>query len=117
MTGVAEREMSHEQMGHDGMDSMEHGADANANPNPNALAFDQPTAPCSHCAMHSGNNGNTASQRQSEAATRSGDIGAPVTYSTGTPVIALPIAVLTSRAHGPPGQRVSRHILNNIFRI
>jgi hypothetical protein len=114
---VSDREMSHERFGHQGMESMDHEAVPNPNPDPNTLALEQPTAPCSHCALHSRNDANTSFQLKSEASKRSGEIGTPVRYSILTPVIVSPIAVLVSRAHGPPGERISRHILNNVFLI
>lgn len=105
--------MSHEDMGH--MAHMEQ--EPAAQPNRDAVALDEPVAPCSHCAVHSRTTPNTASLRESEAAKRSADLNIPLHFSRVAPVTGSPVAVLTSRAHGPPGEARPRHILINIFRI
>ena len=114
-TQLADPEMSHEDMGHMEMDSKEH--EPASNPNPYAAAVGEPIAPCSHCAIHSRTNTNALSLRETEAVKRSGDAGIPFAFSRVAPVSACPVAVLTSRAHGPPGDNIPRHILINIFRI
>ncbi len=109
---LAKPTMSHEDMGHMGM-----GHESASNLNSDASAFGQPTKPCSHCAVHSRTNPNTASLRATEAANRSVDLNIPLNFSRVAPVTVSPAAVLTSRAHGPPGDSTPRHILINIFRI
>ena len=109
---LAKPTMSHEDLGHM---EMEH--EAVSNGDPDAFAFGQPIGPCSHCAVHSRTNPNTASLRATEAANRSVDLNIPLNFSRVAPVTVSPAAVLTSRAHGPPGDSTRRHILINIFRI
>lgn len=111
-TQLAEPTMSHEDMGHMGM---EH--ETASNPDPDAVALGQPIGPCSHCAVHSRTNPNTASLRETEATKRSVALNLPHAFSRPSPVSVPPVSVLTSRAHGPPGERTPRHILINIFRI
>jgi len=111
-TRLAAPTMSHEDMGHMGM---EH--ESASNPDPDAEALGQPTGPCSHCAVHSRTNPHTASLRQTEAAKRSLDLNIPLPFSRVSPVSVPPVSVVTSRAHGPPGEHTPRHILINIFRI
>ena len=104
--------MSHEDMGHMGM---EH--ETGSKQDPDAIALGQPKGLCSHCAVHSRTNPNTASLRETEAAKRSVDLNITLHFSRVAPVTVSPVAVLTSRAHGPPGESIPRHILINIFRI
>ncbi len=111
-TQLVEPTMSHEDMGHM---EMEH--EAVSNGDPDAVAIRQPIGLCSHCAVHSRTNPNTASLRASEAARRSVDLNIPLHFSRVAPVTVAPVAVLPSRAHGPPGEQISRHIFLNIFRI
>ena len=107
--------MSHGDMGHMGHAGME---DEHASqPNQDALALGRPIDPCQHCSVHSRKNQNTASLRETEAAKRSADLSIPLNSSRIAPVSVGAIPVLTSRAHGPPGDSTRRHILINIFRI
>ena len=114
-TPPAKASMSHEDMGH--MDHMEMEPEAASHPNPHSLALGQPIGPCSHCAVHSRTTANAVSLRETEAAKRSIDFSIPLNGSGVAPAIVSPVAVLTSRAHGPPGEARPRHILINIFRI
>lgn len=107
--------MSHEDMGHMGDGQMEH--EAAFRPSGEAVALGQPTDPCSHCAVHSRTSSNTALFRASEAVKRSVAHSIPVPVSRVAPVPLSLVPVPTSRAHGPPGDSTSRHILINIFRI
>lgn len=107
--------MSHDDMGDMHMDSMEH--EGVSNPDPDAVSLGQPIGPCSHCAVHSRTSPNTASLGETEAAKSAVDFNIPLQFSRVTPIAESPVAVLTSRAHGPPGQATSRYILINIFRI
>ena len=107
--------MSHGDMGHIGHAEVEeeHGSQ----PNPYALALGRPIDPCQHCSVHSRKNQNTASLRETEAAKRSADLSIPLDSSRIAPVSVGAVPVLTSRAHGPPGDSTRRHILISIFRI
>ncbi len=112
---VSETEMSHEEMGHAGMDSM--GDEPASQRNNQADALGQPTKPCSHCAVHSRSSSNVISLRETNGPRRSADLTIPLTVSTFVPIATSSAAALTSRAHGPPGELRPRHILINIFRI
>ncbi len=109
---LAETTLSHEDMGHVGMD---HPPAFNADPS--AIAAGHGNGPCSHCAVHSGKNPNPPSLRETKAPKRSAELNIPLYSSTVVPVIVSPTAVLNSRAHGPPGESTTRHILISIFRI
>lgn len=107
--------MSHEDMGH--MGHMEMDPEPASQPTSDAFALGQPIGPCSHCAVHSRTTPNSVSLRESEAAKRSVDLSTPLQFSRVVRVSISPVAVLTSRAHGPPGDAIPKHILINIFRI
>ncbi len=111
---VSETEMSHQEMGHEGMGSMDNEPIAQDN---EADTLGQPPKPCSHCAVHSRSSSNAISLRETDTPKRSADLSIPLTVSTIVPVSTSSAAVLTSRAHGPPGELRPRHILINIFRI
>ena len=113
-TQLSESTMSHDDMGHMGHMEMEQEP---ASQDANVATLGQPVSPCSHCAVHSRTSPNTASLRQAEAARRSADLNIPFQDSRLAPAAASPVAVLTSSAHGPPGDPTPRHILINIFRI
>ncbi len=110
----AKASMSHEDMGHGGHMEME--SEPATQPDPSASSLGQPIDACSHCAVHSRTTPNAVSLRATEVAKRSIDFNIPLTVSV-APAIVSPVAVLTSRAHGPPGEARPRHILINIFRI
>lgn len=114
-TPPAKASMSHEDMGHGGHMEME--PEAASHPNPYSFALGQPIGPCSHCAVHSRTTPNAVSLRETEAARRSIDFNIPLNFSSVAPVSVPHVAVLTSRAHGPPGEAIPKHILINIFRI
>lgn len=116
-TKLSEPTMSHEDMGHMDVGHMDKQDETQPDVDSNAVSLGQPTGPCSHCAVHSRTNPNTASLRQAEAAKRSMDLNIPLQVSGVAPVAASPVPVLISRAHGPPGDPTPRHILINIFRI
>ncbi len=111
-TQLTDPTMSHEDMGH-----MEMNHEAVSNADPDAVSFGQPTGSCLHCAVHSRTTPNTASFRETEAAKQSSDLNIPLQSSRVASVTPSPVVVLTSRAHGPPGDQTPRHILINIFRI
>lgn len=107
--------MSHEDMGHMGHAEMEHEHASQANPD--SFALTQPVDPCRHCAVHSRKNQNTASLRETEVAKRPTDLNIPLEFPQIAPSSVGAFPVVTSRAHGPPGDSTRRHILINIFRI
>jgi hypothetical protein len=114
-TPPAKASMSHEDMGHGGHKEME--PEPATQPDSNGSALGQPIDACSHCAVHSRNTPNAVSLRATEVAKRSLDFNIPLSVSGVAPAIVSPVAVLTSRAHGPPGEHTPRYILINIFRI
>ena len=114
-THVAQPMASHHDMGDMQMDSEE--TEPSPPPNTNAISSGEPSAPCSHCAMHSGTTSNAMSLREIEVAKRSADLTVPLWVDGVVSVDTSPAAVLTSRAHGPPGNATTRYILINIFRI
>ncbi|MGH9904821.1 MAG: hypothetical protein ACRD8U_04450 [Pyrinomonadaceae bacterium] len=106
--------MSHEEMGHMDMDSINEPAVRQDN---EADALGQPTKPCSHCAVHSRSSSNAISLRETDTPKRSADSAIPLAVPTIVQVVTSSAPILTSRAHGPPGDATPRHILINIFRI
>ena len=72
---------------------------------------------CSHCAVHSRTNGNMSSLQQVYVASRSHDLTPAVTDSPVTSGFVSEALKLPARAHGPPGDAVSKHVLINVFRI
>lgn len=109
--------MAHEDMGHTGHMEMEHETLPKPDPDTDAVAMGQSNEPCLHCSVHSSRTPTSASLRETEAAKRSINPTIPVHLSSVAPATITPDAVLTSRAHGPPGKATSRHILISIFRI
>lgn len=114
-TQLADPAMSHKDMGHAGHLEMEQEPSSQGVADVTALG--QPISPCSHCAVHSRTNPNPDSLRETEVPKRSVELNIPLQVSRVAPVAAAPVDVLTSRAHGPPGDPIPRHILINIFRI
>lgn len=76
-----------------------------------------PKGLCSHCSLHSQTTSNAGTLRGTAPVQRTNDLTIPVSGPAPVSVAASPIAVVPSRAHGPPGNQTSRHILINIFRI
>ena len=113
-THPAESTMSHDDMGDMAMDSMDESA---SNPDPNAIAIGEPIGLCPHCAVHSRTKPNAVSLREVEASKRAGSFAIPDAIPNVVSVEMSSLKVLTSRAHGPPGETTRRHILINIFRI
>lgn len=107
--------MSHEDMGQMGHMQME--SEPASEPDPNTFVLREPIGPCSHCAVHSRTTPNAVSLRDTDVAKRSIDLSIPLQFSRVGRVAVSPVAVLTSRAHGPPGEAIPRHILINSFRI
>ena len=119
-TPLSEPTESHEDMAHADMGHMSHNEMApepSSQPNPDAAALGRPLGSCLHCAVHSRTTPNTVTLRSAEAAKRSVDLNISQHVSRVATVTASPLTVLTSRAHGPPGEAIPRHILINIFRI
>ena len=106
--------MSHDNMGNMPMDSVEESA---SNPDPNAVALGQPVELCSHCMMHTRITANAITLREIEASKLSGNYAIPDSVPAVVSVEMPSVAILNSRAHGPPGQTTPRHVLINIFRI
>lgn len=106
---------SHHDMGHMQMESLEKVPSLSTDPD--AVALRPPTELCTHCAVHSRTRPNAVSLRETDAPKRAGDLTIPVTGLRIVSIATSPAAVLTSRAHGPPGEYTPRHILINIFRI
>lgn len=111
-TQVAEPRVSHGDMGHIGMEHTS-GSDIGSE----AVALGSANGSCSHCAVHSRTNPNSSSLREIETVKRFVDLSVSLNFSRVTPITEAPVAVLTSRSHGPPGEHTARHILINIFRI
>ena len=111
---IAESPMSHDDMGDMEMDPMDESA---SNPDPNAIAIGEPIGLCPHCAVHSRTTPNAVSLREVEASKRAGSFALPHAIPNVVSVEMSSLKVLTSRAHGPPGETTRRFILINIFRI
>lgn len=111
----AEPASSHADMGHMGHTQMEQQTESQ--PNTDTAALGQPIGECLHCAVHSGTTPRSASLQQTEVSRRSLDLGIPLHVPKVVPVGFSTVPVLTSRAHGPPGEATPRHILIKIFRI
>lgn len=76
-----------------------------------------PKGLCSHCSLHSQTTSNAATLGGNAVAQRTYDLTIPVSGTPPVSIAASPIALVPSRAHGPPGGQTSRHILYNTFRI
>ena len=120
-TQKADPEMSHENMGHAGHMATEPEIASkpypDTDPHSNSAAIGKQHGPCSHCAVHSNTSPKAVSLRETESAKRVTGLSIPLQVSKVAPITASPVAVLTSRAHGPPGKPPARYILINIFRI
>ena len=111
----------HEHMDHTEMEFSE-GESVSAEPStfgeaPDGVALSQPVGACPHCAMHSRSSSNPSSFREIETAKRTSELNIPLLVA---PIVfeqesAAPI--ISSRAHGPPGDQLPRHVLINVFRI
>ena len=112
---------SHQHMEHMEMDSTESESvseePSDSTKTSEGAALSQPTGTCPHCAMHSRSSSNPASFREIETVNRASDLNIPLLvepivfeHESAGPIIA-------SRAHGPPGKYIPKHILINVFRI
>lgn len=112
---LTKAEPTHHEMDHMQMEA--ESAGFSGSQNGEAVAMGKQNGSCSHCAVHSRTNRNTASSQQSSVPQRSGEL----TISLGVAHIHLLPAsqgpALSSRAHGPPGDAIARHVLLNTFRI
>ena len=119
ITQAPKMDSDHEHMDHTEMDSSE-GESVSAEPSTFGEAPDgvgQPVGACPHCAMHSRSSSNPSSFREIETAKRTSELHIPLLVE---PIVfeqesAAPI--ISSRAHGPPGSELPRHVLINVFRI
>ena len=116
-TQTAGAPMSHEDMVHVGMEHDAAPAPARgSDTHSNSTAIGKEQGACSHCAVHSGTP-RAASLRETETAKRAFDHSVPLQFSRVAPVTEGAVAILSSRAHGPPGKRAARYILIHSFRI
>lgn len=111
----------HEHMDHMEMDSPE-GKSVSAAPSDSGekaegVALSQPVGPCPHCAMHSRSSSNLASFREIETAKRTSDLNISLLVEPIVLEQASAVPNFLSRAHGPPGSDLPRHVLINVFRI
>lgn len=121
ITQAPKTDSDHEHMDHTEMDSSE-GKSVSAEPStsgeaPDGVSLSQPVGACPHCAMHSRSSSNPASFREIETAKRTSELNIsllvePIVFEQES---AAPI--ISSRAHGPPGDQLPRHVLINVFRI
>ena len=110
--------MSHHDMGHMGMKHETNSApSADPHQDLNSVAVSQQHGPCPHCAVHSRTIPRAASLRETEAPKKSTSLSLALHSFRVAPVTESAVAVLNSRAHGPPGDPTARYILINIFRI
>ncbi len=107
---------------HHDMDHMQLGAESNSagfsgSQTGEAVAIGKQNGSCSHCAVHSRTNRNTASSQRSNVPQRVGELTIALGIAGIHLVPASRGAALSSRAHGPPGDAIPRHVLLNTFRI
>jgi len=76
----------------------------------------EPEQSCTHCAVHS-RLGNTGSLQRSSAAKRLHELTPIISESPSWAGFAAERWQLPSRAHGPPGDESSKHVLISVFRI
>lgn len=120
ITQAPKTDSDHQHMDHTKMDSSE-GESVSAEPSASGessgrIALSQPVGACPHCSMHSRTSSNPASFREIETAKRASDLDIPLVEAIvfeQEPAVAN----LVTRAHGPPGSEIPRHVLINIFRI
>jgi hypothetical protein len=121
ITQAPKTDSDHEHTDHMEMDSSE-GESVSAEPSASGeesdrVAVGQPVGSCPHCAMHSRSSSNPASFREIETAKRTSDLNIPLVVE---PIVfehASAVPNLVSRAHGPPGSQLPRHVLISVFRI
>ena len=106
---------SHEHMDHMQMDHGE--SEPVVNENDEGVALGQPVKACPHCAMHSRSSSNPVSLRETKTAKRASDLNIPAAVEQVLSERPPSSSLVISRAHGPPGGLIPRHILIKIFRI
>lgn len=117
-TKPSDASMSDEEMGHtEHRSDMEMEPELASYPSTDSATLGQTNDRCSHCAVHSSTTSNRISSREGEAPTRSVDLSILRGSSHMAPIAVSQRPISTSRAHGPPGGSIPRHILINTFRI
>ena len=121
ITQAPKTDSDHEHMDHTEMDSSE-GESVSAEPSTfgearDGVSLSQPVGSCPHCAMHSRSSSNPASFREIQTAKRASDLNIPLLIEPIAFEQAPAVRNLVSRAHGPPGSELPRHVLINVFRI
>ena len=111
----APAESAHHDMDHMQMEST--GPQFTLTTDSTAAAVTEPIGSCKHCAVHSRTSPNTGSLGEWSIPQRSVDLTISLPVAKVTAVPTLPVVVLPSRAHGPPRNKISRHVLLSIFRI
>ena len=121
ITQTPEPNTSHEHMDHMEMDSTESESvsegSSDSSERSEDVALTQPTGTCPHCAMHSRSSSNPASFREIETAKRASELSVPLSLELIVFEHESAAPILVSRAHGPPGKYIPKHILINVFRI
>lgn len=112
---AASAESSHHEMDHSQM--MVSGPLSTETKDSTAAALTEPIGSCKHCALHSRTSPNTGSPGEWSIPQRSGDLTLALPLAKFTPVRTLPPAVVGTKAHGPPGNEIPRHVLLSTFRI
>lgn len=85
--------------------------------NGDASAIDRPVGSCAHCAVHSRTTSTFFAVRHVEAITRVSEQAVALVFETPGFMVIQASERFTGRSHGPPGNKLSRHVLISIFRI
>ena len=85
--------------------------------NGDASAVDRPLGSCAHCAVHSRTPSTFFAVRHVEAITRVSEQAVALVFETPEFMVIQAPGRFTARSHGPPGNKLSRHLLISIFRI
>lgn len=85
--------------------------------NGDASAVDRPVGSCAHCAVHSRTTSTFFAVRHVEAITRVSELAVALVFEIPEFMVIPAPGRLTARSHGPPGNKLSRHVLISIFRI
>lgn len=92
-------------------------AEFSGSQNGDAVTIAKQSGSCSHCAVHSRTNRNTASSEQSNVPQRLNELTITLGIARIHLVPASQAPAWSARAHGPPGDIIPRHVLLNTFRI
>lgn len=121
ITQAPKTDSDDEHMDHTEMDSAEgesvSAEQSDSGEESDRVALSQPVGSCPHCAMHSRSSSNPASFREIETAKRTSDLNIPLLVELTVVEHASAAPNFSSRAHGPPGSELPRHLLINVFRI